>query len=60
MDRIVTAVMQAQALSIERRAHEAHVAAVKREERWGGLRSIAIFTAIASVMVGMLLAGTMT
>jgi hypothetical protein len=41
------------------RAHLQQVEAAKRETRWGGLRSIGLFTAISAVMIGMLIAGTM-
>ena len=44
----------------ERRRYAQLAKQAAREERWGGLRSIALFTAMSAVMVGLLLAGTMT
>ena len=36
------------------------LAHVKREERWGGVRTLAIFTAISTVLVGLLVMGVMS
>lgn len=41
------------------RLYRTLVANAKREERWSGLRSIAIFTTMSAVLVGMLVAGVM-
>jgi hypothetical protein len=39
------------------RLHRQRVEAAKREHRWGGLRSIALFALMSSVLVGLLIAG---
>ncbi len=42
-----------------RREYDRQLAGIKSEERWGGLRSLALLAVISSVMVGMLVAGVM-
>jgi hypothetical protein len=58
MSRIISNVMQVQALAIERRMREAQIAAEQHEARWSGIRSVGLLAAISGVMIFTLVAGT--
>jgi hypothetical protein len=45
------------AVAQERRELDAHALLVRREEKWGGLRSLALLSLISATLVGALLAG---
>jgi hypothetical protein len=59
MNRIVEAVMSAQAISVERKMREARIAAAQRETRWSGPRSLLILALLSSVMFGLLAVGAL-
>jgi hypothetical protein len=47
-------------IAAQRREIEAQILAAKSEQRWSGVRSLALLGAISAVLVGLLVAGVST